>query len=172
MQRPFPRLAIVNRGEPAMRLIHAVRELNEERDEPIRARSRSTPSPSATRCSSATPTRRTPRPGDVVDARRQRRRATSTTSALERALRDARPTRPGSGWGFVAEQPEFAELCERLGHRLRRARRRRSCAALGDKIAAKRLAEEAGVPVAPWSGGPVETADEALRARASASASR
>ena len=29
MQRPFQRLAIVNRGEPAMRLIHAVRELNE-----------------------------------------------------------------------------------------------------------------------------------------------
>ncbi len=28
MQRPFTRLAIVNRGEPAMRLIHAVRELN------------------------------------------------------------------------------------------------------------------------------------------------
>ena len=27
---------------------------------------------------------------------------------------------------------------------------------LGDKINAKRLAEEAGVPVAPWSGGPVE----------------
>ena len=29
MQRPFSRLAIVNRGEPAMRVIHAVRELNE-----------------------------------------------------------------------------------------------------------------------------------------------
>ena len=29
--------------------------------------------------------------------------------------------------------------------------------ALGDKIEAKRLAEQAGVPVAPWSGGPVET---------------
>ena len=34
--------------------------------------------------------------------------------------------------------------------------------AVGDKIGAKRLAEEAGVPVAPWSGGPVETVDEAL----------
>ena len=36
MQRPFRRLAIVNRGEAAMRAIHAVRELNDERDEPIR----------------------------------------------------------------------------------------------------------------------------------------
>jgi acetyl/propionyl-CoA carboxylase alpha subunit len=34
--RPFTRLAIVNRGEPAMRLIHAVRELNREREQPIR----------------------------------------------------------------------------------------------------------------------------------------
>jgi hypothetical protein len=30
------RLAIVNRGEAAMRAIHAVRELNDARDEPIR----------------------------------------------------------------------------------------------------------------------------------------
>ena len=33
---PVFRLAIVNRGEPAMRVIHAVRELNAQRDEPIR----------------------------------------------------------------------------------------------------------------------------------------
>ena len=41
--------------------------------------------------------------------------------------------------------------------------------ALGDKIEAKRLAERAGVPVAPWSGGPVESVEDArahrLRAR-------
>ena len=36
---------------------------------------------------------------------------------------------------------------------------------LGDKIDAKRLAEEAGVPVAPWSGGPVDDLEEAHRAR-------
>src|SRR5271165_1999438 len=35
MRRPFSRLAIVNRGEAAMRVIHAVRELNEQRGEPI-----------------------------------------------------------------------------------------------------------------------------------------
>ena len=32
----FTRLAIVNRGEAAMRAINAVRELNDTRDEPIR----------------------------------------------------------------------------------------------------------------------------------------
>ena len=35
--------------------------------------------------------------------------------ALERALRAARADAAWVGWGFVAEQPEFAELCERLG---------------------------------------------------------
>src|ERR1039458_9259595 len=35
MQRTFSRLAIVNRGEQAMRLIHAVHELNRDRKIPI-----------------------------------------------------------------------------------------------------------------------------------------
>jgi acetyl/propionyl-CoA carboxylase alpha subunit len=66
------------------------------------------------------------------------------------------------GWGFVAEHPAFAELCERLGivfvgpgPDVMRA--------LGDKIESKRLAEQAGVPVAPWSGGPVESVEDAQR---------
>lgn len=65
------------------------------------------------------------------------------------------------GWGFVAEDPAFAELCARIGivfvgpppDVMRR---------LGDKIAAKLVAEEAGVPVAAWSGGPVETLEAAV----------
>ncbi|HEV2362066.1 MAG TPA: biotin/lipoyl-containing protein, partial [Acidimicrobiales bacterium] len=66
------------------------------------------------------------------------------------------------GWGFVAEKPEFAELCESLGvvfvgPRAEVMRR------LGDKIGAKLLAEEAGVPVAAWSGGAVESLDEARK---------
>ena len=32
---------------------------------------------------------------------------------------------------------------------------------LGDKIQSKLMAEQAGVPVAPWSNGPVETIEEA-----------
>ena len=34
-QRAFTRLAIVNRGEAAMRLVHAARELNEEREDQL-----------------------------------------------------------------------------------------------------------------------------------------
>ena len=150
MQRPFSRLAIVNRGEPAMRVIHAVRELNKQRPEPIRTIALHTDSER-----SAMFVRHADEAvaldGGYLDHR-----------ALERALREARADAAWVGWGFVAEQAEFAELCERLGivfvgpdpaaMRL-----------VGDKIAAKRLAAEAHVPVVAWSDGPVETADEALR---------
>ena len=36
---------------------------------------------------------------------------------------------------------------------------------LGDKIGAKLLAEEVGVPVAPWSRGAVDDLESALRTR-------
>src|SRR3954449_5224419 len=82
-------------------------------------------------------------------------------AVLERALRDTGADAAWVGWGFVAEDPAFAELCERLGVTFigpsPEAMRR-----LGDKIASKLVAEEVGVPVAPWSRGPVETLDAAI----------
>src|SRR4051795_1687598 len=81
---------------------------------------------------------------------------------LGRALRACRADAAWVGWGFVAEDPAFAELCASLGvvfigpspEAMRR---------LGAKIEAKVLAEQAGVPVAPWSGGPVEGLEEGRR---------
>src|SRR5512132_719616 len=103
MQRPFSRLAIVNRGEPAMRVIHAVRELNEQRADPVRIIALYTE-----------PER------DAMFVRRADDAVAVDGGyldheALERALREARADAVWVGWGFVAEQPEFAELCERLG---------------------------------------------------------
>ena len=66
------------------------------------------------------------------------------------------------GWGFVAEDPVFADRVVAEGMRFLGP----SGAAmrlLGDKIAAKRLAAELGVPISAWSGGVV--ADEADAAR-------
>jgi acetyl/propionyl-CoA carboxylase alpha subunit len=62
---------------------------------------------------------------------------------LERALAGARADAVWVGWGFVAEHAEFADLCRDLGivfigpdgDVMRR---------VGDKIASKRLAEQAG----------------------------
>ncbi len=82
---------------------------------------------------------------------------------LSAALVAARAEAAWVGWGFVAERPEFAERCAELGVTF--IGPSAACMRLlGDKIEAKRLAEEAGVPLAPWSGGPV--ADVAAAAAA------
>ena len=81
---------------------------------------------------------------------------------LEQALRACRAEAVWPGWGFVSERAEFAELCERLGIVFigpSSAVMRR----LGDKIESKRLADEVGVPMAPWSGGPVADVDGRAR---------
>jgi biotin carboxylase len=160
-QRTFRRLAVVNRGEPAMRLINAVRELNEERaDDPIRVIALYTePERSAMfvrhadEAYSLGPTMR-------VDADGRRTGAYLDYANLERALRAVRADAVWPGWGFVAEHPAFSDLCEAMGivfvgpsGDVMRA--------LGDKIQSKLLAEKAGVPVAAWSNGPVESIEEA-----------
>ena len=90
-----------------------------------------------------------------------RRSAYLDYERLERALVETRADAAWVGWGFVAEHPAFAELCERLGL-VFAGPDADVMRALGDKIEAKRLAEQAGVPVAPWSGGPVESVEDAL----------
>jgi acetyl/propionyl-CoA carboxylase alpha subunit/acetyl-CoA carboxylase carboxyltransferase component len=144
------RIAIVNRGEAAMRLINAVRELRVERNDDIRTIALYT---------AAERTAMFVREADeavLLDG------TYLDLGALERALLAARADAAWVGWGFVAERPEFAELCDRLGITFvgPSAEVMRK---LGDKIEAKRLAEEAAVPVAAWSGGPVETLEEARR---------
>jgi acetyl/propionyl-CoA carboxylase alpha subunit len=149
--RAFRRIAIVNRGEPAMRLIHAVRELNSgDRPALTTIALYADPDERALFVREADESIHLGKPADYVDMQR-----------LEDALRRCRADAAWVGWGFVAERPEFAELCERIGVvfvgpsgcAMRR---------LGDKIASKRLAEELAVPLAPWSGGPVAGLDEAL----------
>ncbi|MCW2537606.1 MAG: acetyl-CoA carboxylase, biotin carboxylase subunit [Modestobacter sp.] len=144
----FDRIAVINRGEPAMRLIRAVRELNAEHGSGTRvialhteAERRATFVRAA---DEAVLLRETGAGNPYLDH-----------EELGRALRTSRADAAWVGWGFVAEDPAFAELCAALGvvfigpppaaMRL-----------LGDKVEAKVLAEQTGVPVAPWSGGPVE----------------
>jgi acetyl/propionyl-CoA carboxylase alpha subunit/acetyl-CoA carboxylase carboxyltransferase component len=149
------RIAIVNRGEPARRLIHAARELNHERGWSLRAIALHTAEESG-----ATFVREADEA--VVIGRGSAGNPYLDHAELERALRECRADFAWVGWGFVAEDPAFAELCERIGVTFigppPEAMRR-----LGDKIAAKLLAEEVAVPVAAWSGGPVATEEEALR---------
>ena len=72
---------------------------------------------------------------------------------LGRALRTSRADAAWVGWGFVAEDPAFAELCAELGV-VFVGPPPEAMRLLGAKIEAKVLAEQTGVPVAAWSGGP------------------
>jgi acetyl/propionyl-CoA carboxylase alpha subunit/acetyl-CoA carboxylase carboxyltransferase component len=148
----FRRVAIVNRGEAAMRLIRAVRELNLEHGFGM--------------TTIAFHTEAERRAMFVLEADESvliggGKSPYLDHAELERALRESRADAAWVGWGFVAEDPAFADLCARIGvvfigpppDVMRR---------LGDKIGAKLFAEEVGVPVAPWSRTPVETVDEAI----------
>jgi acetyl/propionyl-CoA carboxylase alpha subunit/acetyl-CoA carboxylase carboxyltransferase component len=153
----FSRVAIVNRGEAAMRLIHAVRELAAETAHPIETVALHTDVDRA-----ATFTREADIAYDLGPASA---RPYLDLAVLERALVETGADAAWVGWGFVAEDPAFAELCERIGVTFvgpsPDAMRK-----LGDKIGAKLIAEEVGVPVAPWSRGPVETLEAAITAAA------
>src|SRR5688572_25099474 len=137
-QRPFHRLAIVNRGEAAMRAIHAVRELNEERADPIRVIALYTEPERHALFVRQADEAHCLGPATVADGE-ERRSAYLDYALLERALVATGADAAWVGWGFVAEHPAFAELCERLrivfvGPDADVMR------ALGDKIEAKRLA--------------------------------
>ena len=95
---------------------------------------------------------RPPRRRGVLPRVRAVDRADGDRSALPRprraragAGRDAGRRRLGR-LGLRRRAPRVRRAVRAARHRLRRPRRRRSCACVGDKIAAKRLAEEAGVP--------------------------
>ncbi|HEX3784114.1 MAG TPA: carboxyl transferase domain-containing protein [Pseudonocardiaceae bacterium] len=151
----FSRIAIVNRGEAAMRLIHAVRDLAAETGTPIETVALHT---------DVDRTAAFVREADLAyDLGPAAARPYLDLAVLERALVETGADAAWVGWGFVAEDPAFAELCEKVGVTFvgpsAEAMRR-----LGDKIGAKLLAEEVGVPVAPWSRGAVSDLDAAVRA--------
>ena len=156
----FSRIAIVNRGEAAMRLIHAVRDLNAQagvdghRIETIALHTEGEKRAMFVR-----------EADHAYNLGPAANRPYLDYAVLEKALRETGADAAWVGWGFVAEDPGFAELCDRIGVTFigpSPAAMRK----LGDKIGSKIIAEEVGVPVAPWSGGGVDTLEEAKAAAA------
>ncbi|MBO0802909.1 MAG: ATP-grasp domain-containing protein [Nocardiopsaceae bacterium] len=151
----FSRVAIVNRGEAAMRLIRAVRDLSLQTGERIETVALYTDVDSA-----ATFVREADLAYLLGPASA---RPYLDYDVLERALAETGADAAWVGWGFVAEDPVFADRCAKAGVTFigpdAEAMRK-----LGDKIGAKLIAEQAGVPVAPWSRGEVATLPDALAA--------
>jgi len=151
--RSIRRLGIVNRGEAALRCVRAVKTLRALEGSDMRAVvlytdvDRDAPfvrhADAAIRLPATAGEVRAYLDHDLVIA------------ALARAGADA----VWPGWGFVAEDPTFADRVVAEGM-IFLGPSGAAMRALGDKIAAKQLAERVGVPVTSWSGSVV--ADAAL----------
>ena len=139
-----------------MRLIHAVRELNAEHpaETPIEVIALHTTGEADAMFA---------READITyDLGPAVERPYINLPLLEKALVATKADAAWVGWGFVAEDPAFADLCERIGITFV-GPSAESMRLLGDKIGSKLIAEEVGVPVAPWSRGGVDTLEDALR---------
>ena len=134
-ERPFARLLVANRGEIAVRIIRACRELGIET---VAVYSDADAGATHTRAAT-TAVRIGPSPaaesylrGDVIVA-----------AALEAAAEAIHP-----GYGFLAERASVAAAVEAAGL-VFVGPSSATIAALGDKLAARRSAAAAGVPVVP-----------------------
>ncbi|MFZ0731456.1 MAG: carboxyl transferase domain-containing protein [Candidatus Sulfotelmatobacter sp.] len=161
MRDDFQRVIIVNRGEAAMRFIHAVREFRDEHGVPLRTIALYTEPDRHAMFVREADEAVSLGAAQFIDPDTHRLKSSYLDyRGLERSLANAHADAVWVGWGFVAEHAAFADLCREMGivfigpsgEVMRR---------LGDKIAAKRRAEQAQIPVAPWSGGPVETLEDA-----------
>src|SRR4051794_30570356 len=137
-----------------MRLIHAVRDLNAEGGDQIQTVALYT---------DAERTATFVREADIAyPLGPASARPYLDHKVLAQALRETGADAAWVGWGFVAEDPSFADLCAELGVTFV-GPPPEAMRLLGAKIEAKVLAEQVGVPVAAWSGGPVAGLDDGRR---------
>ncbi|MFN8590730.1 MAG: acetyl-CoA carboxylase biotin carboxylase subunit [Thermomicrobiales bacterium] len=144
---PFRTVLVANRGEIAVRIIRAARDLGlstvalfgdgEEHDFHVRLADDAFRIPSA----SAIPYLDIPA---IIDVAKR-----SGAAAIH------------PGYGFLSENAEFALACQDAGL-VFVGPPAPAIAAMGDKIASRRLAHQANVPVVPGSDGAVTTIEEAL----------
>ncbi len=155
------RIAVVNRGAAAVRLIHAVRERALELDADLRTIALYADEDRGSLFVREADERYPIGPATVaVPGSDHRLSAYLSLPVMQEALVRSGADAAWVGWGYNAENAEFATMCDDLGITfigapadvLRRLR---------DTINAKRLAEGVGIPVARWSGGSVDSADTA-----------
>ena len=156
------RLAIVNRGEAAIRALTAVAELNHQVDRPKITTIALYTEPDA----DAWFVRRADEAIRLGAASYTDPSGHHKATYLDEDLVVAAMLRAGAdaawvGWGLLSERASFAEACTASGITFV-GPESATIRMLGDKMAAKRLAERAGAPVIPWSRGPVTDVDSAI----------
>lgn len=163
----FSRIGLLNRGEPAIRFIQAVRDLNREKEGNFKVIAFYTDpdknSLYTVRADESCPLG----PAQVTDPHRLDERGLPGKKSayldyqrIEELLREWKIEALWPGWGFAAEDPAFARLCENLGI-VFIGPPSSVMEKLGDKISSKLIAEKAGALVIPWSSKEVETWEEA-----------
>jgi len=162
MDRPLlesdTRIGILNRGEAAFRFVRAIRDYNAFHGTRLEAAAfyldAEEEAPFVEEAHLAFPLSRF-----QTDSRRSSPPYLDHGLMLE-ALKGGGCGAVWPGWGFLSEDAAFVGLLEEQGI-VFLGPSARSMALLGDKIAAKDLAERSGVPILPWSRAPVESMEAA-----------
>jgi acetyl-CoA carboxylase biotin carboxylase subunit len=144
----FTRILVANRGEIALRVIRACRDLGVEAIAVYSRADRDAPYLNLAHDAICI--------GPESPAQSYLN-AAAILSAAE--LADVQAIHPG--YGFLAENPTFAQMCrdckiEFIGPSVEAMQK------LGDKVQARKLAREAKVPIVPGSNGTVENDDDAV----------
>lgn len=148
---PFERLLIANRGEIAMRIIRACRELGMEAIAVY-----SDADVDAVHVQAAD---RAVRIGPAAAAESYLRVDAIIAAAVETGAQAIHP-----GYGFLSEQPALADACAAAGI-VFVGPGTETLGSLGNKLAARQRAETAGVPVVPGTFEPLPTGGDADAAR-------
>src|ERR1019366_293901 len=157
----FQRIAIINRGEAAMRMIRAVREVNREEHLSLTTIAFfTTPDQQAMFVHEADDSIHIGAATFVDHTENRRKNSYLDPVKIEQALRATHADAAWVGWGLASEEVWCAELCQKLG-----------IVFIGpdatvlqlfhNKIRAKRLAEHISIPVVPWGMETVGTLEEA-----------
>ncbi len=141
-----PRLLVANRGEIALRIFRACRDLGIETVAVFSDADRASPHVAAADYA----VRLGPAPA---------RESSLSVPALLEAARRTRATLVHPGYGFLAENAGFARACREAGL-VFVGPSPEAIAAMGSKTGSRRLMEQAGVPVVPGTKGPARDAAE------------
>ncbi|MCB9654865.1 MAG: carbamoyl-phosphate synthase subunit L [Deltaproteobacteria bacterium] len=162
MSKAFKRIAILNRGEAAMRLIAAVREWNESTGDGLRTIALFTESDRRSLFVRTADDALSVGPTTIASTGGESQALRFDLGRVKEALVKSRADAVWAGWGPAAEDAALVEMCEAMGI-VFVGPNASTIKALSDRVLAHRAAARADIPTGAWSEGPVETYEEAVQ---------